>query len=90
MKNKIYRTLTSASDIAEHISPYAIKTGKCFKRVAGSVSNKANNMYKKVKKHMKFVKIKQAIELITNIVLLIAAMIALVISLLQVIGSKDK
>lgn len=90
MKSKIYKALTSASDIAEYTSPYAIKAGKCFKKIAAMVSNKADNMNKKVNTHMKFVKIKQAIELTTNIVLLIAAMIALIISLLQVIASREK
>lgn len=90
MKSKIYKALTSASDIAEYVSPFALKTGRYFKRVIGTVTNKADNMNKKVNAHMKFVKIRRAIELITNIVLLIAAMIALVISLIQVIGSKEK
>ena len=90
MKNSAYKILGYASEAVETAMPYAEKIGNYAKSTAKSVNRNFLRTRKEAKRRMKIVKIKQYIELASNIVLLAAAVIALVMALFQLSDYNDR
>ena len=89
LRNNISDILGYASDAVEVAVPYFEKIGN----YAGNTVKAANKriMYakKRAKRQMRIVKIKQWIELASNLVLLVAAVIALVMAIFHLTDYND-
>ena len=84
--SKIIEYTQRAADAA---APYVKEAGECAAAAAASVRRGVRKSRRKAKRQMRMVKVKRFIELMTNLVLLAAAVIALVLVALEYIRRRS-
>lgn len=86
MMNKFYEYTQNAVDFAR---PYVKEVGGYASNAADYVDRKIKSNTRKAKRSMKIIKFKNYLEVISNVVLIIASLIALFVAIKEWIKSSE-
>lgn len=84
--NKFFEYTQNAVDYAK---PYVKEVGGYAADAAGFVGNKIRKNTKRAKRKMRILKIKNILDVVSNVVLIIAAVVALFVAVSEYLKSKE-